>query len=94
MFVHTVFFKFQNLNDRREAKARLLGMMDTVPSLNGIEVGMDEFGTERSWDMVLVTQFTDLAGYRDYAIDPAHQEVLKWLKQVISASATVDYSRD
>ena len=94
MFVHTVFFKFKDLEDAPEAKQRLESMRGRVPALKHIEVGLDCLHTARSWHMVLDTRFADQAGYESYATDPVHQEVLAWLKQVVAASATVDYETD
>lgn len=92
VFVHIVFFNFKRLTDRAEAKRRLEGLVNTVPSLRTVEVGLDEVRSDRSWDMVLITRFDDRAGYEAYAVDSTHLEVVSWLKSVIRASATVDYA--
>ena len=92
MFVHIVFFNFKLLTDRKEAKQRLEGLVNTVPSLRTVVVGLDEVRSDRSWDMVLITRFDDQAGYEAYAVEPTHLEVVTWLKSVIHASATVDYA--
>lgn len=94
MFVHVVFFKFTDFNDRTEAQSRLETMKGTVTSLRSIEVGLDLVGSPRSWDMVLTTRFDDRAGYEAYAVDPAHLVVLSWLKTVVGESATVDYIQE
>lgn len=92
MFVHVVFFRFHSKTDAPEAKRRLETMIGRVPTLQGLEVGIDTLNTERSWDMTLRTEFADEQGYRAYAVDSVHQEVLTWLKTVVNASATVDYT--
>jgi hypothetical protein len=91
MFAHIVFFKFTDQADAPEAKRRLESMRGVVSSLQRIEVGLDVMGSARSWHMVLDTRFDNRAGYEAYATDPAHLEVLGWLKTVVAESSTVDY---
>ena len=91
MFVHVVFFRFHAESDAPEAKRRLESMIGRVPALRTLEVGIDTLHTERSWHMTLRTEFDDQDGYKAYAIDPVHQDVLGWLKTVVQASATVDF---
>ena len=91
MFRHIVFFKFRDQTVAPEAKRRLEAMCGAVASLEALEVGLDCVHSERSWHMVLDTRFADRAGYRSYAKDPVHLEVLGWLKTVVAHSATVDY---
>lgn len=93
MFVHIVFFKFQDVSHAPEAKRRLESMRGQVPALRAIDVGLDCVRSARSWEMVLDTRFDDRAGYDAYAVDPKHQEVLAWLKTVVAQSATVDYTQ-
>jgi hypothetical protein len=92
MFKHLVFFKFKDAGDAPEAKRRLESMRGSVPTLIGIEVGIDALGGPRAWHMALETRFDDMEGYEAYRVDPLHGEVLTWLKTVVEVSATVDYS--
>ena len=94
MFIHIVFFKFKNIKDCPAAKHRIESMIGKVQSLQSLEVGIDVVRSGRSWDMVLDTRFKDQAGYEAYAKHPIHLEVLKWLKQAVLESATVDYLKE
>ena len=91
MFKHIVFFRFQDPEDRVEAKRRLETLPALVPSLRLLEVGLDSMGSARSWDMSLLTTFDNESGYQAYAVHPQHLAVVAWIKTVVKASATVDY---
>jgi len=91
MFVHIVFMKFRKKEDILSAKEKLESLIDLVPSLVEIEVGVDVLHTNRSKDLVLITRFLSKADYHRYADHPKHLEVLAWLKQSLMESTTVDY---
>ena len=94
MFYHIVMFKFHDKTDAEEAKSKLEAMVAEIPQLISVAVGVDELQLERSWDMVLETQFASLADYQIYAEHPKHNIVLDWLKARIKSAATVDYTVD
>ena len=89
---HVVFFRFASQEVAEQAAERLRSMEGRVPSLGSIEVGVDQLRTERSWDMCLITRFTDADAFAAYRVDPIHQEVLAWLKDHAQAAAAVDWS--
>ena len=91
MFVHVVFMKFRDSNSIVMAKSRLEALKEKVPSIFELEVGIDIMHSDRSKDLVLITRFTDKDAYAEYAVDPHHQTVLKWLKTQLLESSTVDY---
>ena len=91
MFIHLVFLKLHTTDDAIEAKRRLESMLGKVDSLRSVEVGINQIHSGRSWDMSLHTSFDDQSGYESYATDPYHLEMLKWLKEKVKQSATVDY---
>lgn len=89
---HVVFFRFNDRSDAAEGARRLRGLEGVVPTLKAIEVGVDELGSGRSWDLCLITRFDDMAGMEAYQVHPAHQEVVGWLKPRIREAAAVDWS--
>jgi hypothetical protein len=91
MFVHVVFMRFQEQSSIMTAKDRLESLLELVPSIQSLEVGIDVVHSARSWDLVLITRFEHEEGYKEYAVDPDHKTVLKWLKNQLLESATVDY---
>lgn len=94
MMTHVVLFKFESRDKQIpiEAKSRLMSMEGVVPSLKGIEVGINEIEGPRAFDLSLVTRFEDLAGLDAYREHPAHLEVLAYLKTVVAQSVAVDYT--
>ncbi|MFH0709090.1 MAG: Dabb family protein [Pseudomonadota bacterium] len=94
MLVHIVMFQFKEEN--KEANlVKVKAMLDALPSkidtLKSMEVGMDISRSERSFDLVLVSKFEDQEGLNEYAVHPAHLEVVSIIKEVTSLSKVVDY---
>lgn len=94
MLVHIVMFQFKEEN-RASNMARVKTMLEALPekidTLKSLEVGIDISRSERSFDMVLVSMFEDQEGLDVYAPHPAHQEVVKVIKEVTALSKVVDY---
>ena len=94
MIVHIVMFKFkdENKNENLElVKARLLELTDKIDSLNSMEVGIDFNGSERAFDLALYSTFDSKEGLKEYAVHPAHLEVVDLIKKVTIESKVVDY---
>lgn len=91
MFHHVVTFSFIDEAHTAEAAARLRAMEGRVPTLRSIEVGIDQSRTPRSVHLALITRFDDEAGYRAYAVDPVHKEVLAYMATVVSSASVVDW---
>ncbi len=94
MLVHIVMFQFKEEN--KEANLiRVKEMLEALPSkiesLKSMEVGIDISRSDRSFDLVLTSMFEDQAGLNEYAVHPAHLEVVSVIKEVTSLSKVVDY---
>lgn len=89
---HVVFFRFEDPEHAHEAAARLRALDGVVPTLDAIEVGVDELRTARSWDLCLITRFADRAALDAYQVHPAHEAVVAWIKPRAKASAAVDWA--
>lgn len=94
MLVHIVMFQFKEEN--KEANlVQVKAMLDALPSkidtLKSMEVGMDISRSERSFDLVLSSLFEDQEGLNEYAVHPAHLEVVSVIKEVTSLAKVVDY---
>ncbi|MDP3586695.1 MAG: Dabb family protein [Sulfuricurvum sp.] len=94
MLVHIVMFQFKEEN--KEANlVQVKAMLDALPSkidtLKSMEVGMDISRSERSFDLVLTSLFEDQGGLNEYAVHPAHLEVVSVIKEVTSLAKVVDY---
>lgn len=96
MLVHIVMFQFKEEN--KEANlARVKMMLEALPekinTLRSMEVGIDISRSERSFDMVLVSEFEEKAALDVYATHPAHLEVVSVIKEVTTLSKVVDYEK-
>lgn len=96
MIVHIVMFKFKPENREANvetAKTMLEALVGKVPSLNSMEVGIDFSRSERAFDLSLYSTFDTKEGLSEYAVHPAHLEVVAFIKEVTEASRVVDYEK-
>ena len=93
MITHLVFFKLQDPGpeSRAELVAKLEAMRGRIEVLRELSAGVDVVGSERSWDVGLVTRFDDLAGLETYRDHPAHVAVLEYLRGRAKQVASVDF---
>lgn len=94
MFTHLVFFKLKQRTEENMEKAKeiLLEMEGQIPQLKYLEVGADIKGSERSYDIALITRFESYEKMQEYQVHPYHVEkVLKPLREMICDSKAVDY---
>jgi len=94
MLVHVVMFQFKEEN--KEANlAQVKTMLEALPAkideLKSMEVGIDISRSARSFDLVLISMFEDQAGLNEYAVHPAHLEVVSVIKEVTTLSKVVDF---
>jgi len=96
MIVHIVMFEFKEENkvaNLQKAKKMLDALVEKIPTLLSMEVGLDFMGSERSCDLVLTTTFDDKDGLSTYATHPAHVEVVGFIKEVTQLAKVVDYEK-
>ncbi len=94
MITHIVMFKFKDDNkdeNMQKAKKLLLGLLDTVPMLLNIEVGVNFADEQRAMDLSIITTFDSINDLNKYAIHPEHLMVVEFIKQVVEYSKVVDY---
>jgi heme-degrading monooxygenase HmoA len=93
MLTHVVLFKLKDRSRESAERVRevLLGMRGRIPQLREIEVGIDVLRSDRSYDVALITRFDDLAAMEAYQDDPAHREVIAFMREVRESSVTVDF---
>ena len=97
MFKHVVMWCFKPEvveSDKQLMKAQLEALLERVPSLQSIEVGLNVAAGEAVFDVVLTTGFADELAYRAYADDPAHLEVVAFVRSLVCDRAVVDYRVD
>ena len=91
MFTHVVMFKLKDKADCAETVAQLRSLEGNVPSLRQIEVGQDVLQSGRSYDIVLITRFDDLAGMQAYQVHPHHVKVVEHMHRVAETAVAVDF---
>ena len=94
MVRHIVCFKLKDnsFKAKEEAKKILLSMKGKVPLLVNIEVGCDYLCSERSYDVVLITDFNSKEDAQAYQNDEYHCSVVKkHMHSVAESSIAIDY---
>lgn len=96
MIVHIVMFDFKEENKAAniaKAKKMLEALVDKIEPLISMEVGVDFNGSERAMDLSLISMFETKEGLAEYAVHPAHLEVVAFIKEVTAMSKVVDYEK-
>jgi len=93
MIKHIVMFKLKEKNpDNLKGMASALNeMKGQIETLRFLEVGEDFKGSDRSFDLVLITHFEDRRGLEAYANHRIHQPVIQLARSLCSQIAAVDY---
>ena len=94
MVRHIVCFKLKDnsIEAKEEAKKILLSMKGRIPYLKNIEVGCDYLNSERSYDVVLITDFLSKEDAESYQTDEYHCSVVKpYMHEKRTASVAIDY---
>ena len=95
MVKHIVMLDFKDENKQanlEKVKSMLEALVESVPTLQSMEVGINFSVEERAMDLSLYSSFEDQAGLEAYATHPAHLEVIKFIKTVATASKVSDYT--
>ncbi|WP_294964954.1 Dabb family protein [Sulfurimonas sp.] len=94
MIVHIVMLKFKDENKEaniQEVKKRLNTLVELIPALKTMEVGVDFAQSERSFDLSLYSTFLNKEDLQTYAVHEEHVSVVKLIKAVTLESKVVDY---
>jgi len=93
MIKHIVCFKLKDGESKEKAKEILMSMKGNVPFLRGIEVGIDELHSNRSFDVILTVLLDDFNALSDYQVDEYHCNVVKkHMHAVAEKSISMDYT--
>jgi len=94
MIRHIVMFDFKKENKKeniQKAKEMLENLINTIPTLKSMEVGVNFSSEDRAMDLSIITSFDDKAGLEAYAIHPEHLKVVEFIKTVVNSSKVSDY---
>ena len=93
MVKHIVMFKLLDKNKTNIEKVvnALKSLEGNIDVLRYVETGVNFTESERSYDIVLTTEFDNREGLKIYALHPNHLKVVKVIRSTCSASVVVDY---
>ncbi|MBK8431670.1 MAG: Dabb family protein [Chloroflexi bacterium] len=93
MFTHLVLFKLQDPTAENAAElcAKLHSLVGRVPQIRQLEVGADVLRSPRSFDVGLIVRLDSQADLDLYQNHPYHQEILAYVRTVISEAKAVDF---
>lgn len=94
MIVHIVMFKFKDENKSsniEEVLKRLNALVQLIPTLKSMEVGVNFTLSDRAFDLSLYSTFETKEDLDAYAVHPEHLKVVELIKSVTVESKVVDY---
>ena len=92
MIKHVVCFKLNDGESPEKAKEVLMSMKENVSLLRGIEVGIDQLHSARSYDVMLTVLLDDFDALSAYQQDKYHCDVVKkHMHAVTKTSVAIDY---
>ena len=96
MLRHVVLFKIKEefIPEIPQLIKNFYGMLGKVEGLVSLESGQDILGSDRSYELALITTFTDRAAFDAYQTHPAHLPVKKRMHEVRESSVACDFIVD
>ena len=93
MVKHIVMFKLTDKTpvNMEKVVSSLKTMEGKIETLRHIEIGVDFKGSERSFDVVLITHFDDREGLKTYVDHKYHQPVRQTIRALCCNSVVIDY---
>ena len=98
MFKHIVMWKFLEFAQGRTReenlkifKEGLEALVPIIPEIISLEVGIDEFRENSSYDIVLVSVFKNKVDLLVYNNHPEHQKIAGFCAEVRESRIAVDY---
>ena len=94
MVMHIVMFQFNKGTSeavKQEVKQQIEQLIDLVPGLLNMKVGLNFSEEERAMDMVLISHFADREDLDFYASHPEHIKVIDFIKTVAEYTKVVDF---
>lgn len=93
MIEHIILFKLQEAHKYKagELKAKLDQMKSKIDVIRELETGINITERHDAFDVFLRIGVRDKYDLRKYQDHPVHQEVVQYVKSVVSETALVDY---
>jgi len=96
MLQHYVFLKYRDGTPEQHVTAfceRMRVLAGTIGEIQRLEIGRDEVRDARSWDLVLIMEFTSIDALRAYQHHPQHLAVMAFNDAFVAQAASVDFTR-
>ncbi|MDX8408443.1 MAG: Dabb family protein [Mariprofundales bacterium] len=96
MIKHIVTWKYQPHADDAaisEIKKQLESLVGRIDGLLHLEIGLDISRSDASADLVLYSEFADLAALNAYQAHPEHQAVIPLVQANCCQRQVIDYHR-
>jgi hypothetical protein len=96
MLQHYVLLKYRDGTPEQHVTAfceRMRVLPGTVGEIQCLEIGRDEVRDARSWDLVLIMEFTSIEALRAYQHHPQHLSVMAFNDPFVAHVASVDFIR-
>ena len=97
MINHVVLFKLKAF-PQKEKEEKLAGLklaleslIDKIPEIKFMEVGLNYQTDSKSFDIVLISHFNSIEDLDKYRTHPEHLKVVALFTDVIESRAAVDY---
>jgi hypothetical protein len=87
-------FKFKDDNKSsniKEVTKRLKSLVELIPTLKSMEVGINFTESDRAFDLSLYSTFDTKEDLQTYAVHEEHLKAVELIKAVTSESKVVDY---
>ena len=93
MIRHVVMFKLKDRNNENIEKVvnALKTLEGNIDLLRSSEIGVNFTESERSYDIVLITEFDNRDALNAYGPHPKHLPVVEIVRSLCSGSVIVDY---
>ena len=98
MIKHVVMWKLKNEAEgnsleinRRLVREKLEGLMDVIPEIDSLEVGLNISSSDAAFDMVLITTHKSAKDLQQYVIHDAHKAVAGFIGNVTAERKVVDF---
>lgn len=96
MINHFILLKYKEdtgASHVNEFCRRMYALRDEISEIKELQIGLDIIHDQRSWDLILMMKFDSLADLESYQLHPAHQEVSKFNRAVVSQVASLDFEQ-
>lgn len=71
--------------------AERFAALEHLDGVERLEIRADLGETDGNWDVVLVGDYRDTAALDAYQVHPAHQDVVAYVKSVVTSRACIDF---